>query len=176
MVFMAAQRIWETFFRKMGKSGTIFKKWTFSVLSTLHVTIGIGTIVEYFVMQRTINLGVTLLGLIMFFSAFFFRTWVINILGEYHSIHIEIREDHPLMREGPYRYIRHPYYLSVIFELLGFPLIANAYYSFLCSLFVYLPFLLIRVHFEERAMTEKFGDAYLKYKSETWRFLPIKRK
>jgi protein-S-isoprenylcysteine O-methyltransferase Ste14 len=173
MVFMTAERLWETFFKKRGKRGEIVKKWTFPVLVVIHVIIGVGTIVEFFLTQRKINFSITLLGLTMFTLALIGRNWASNTLGEYHSVHIEIRDDHPLIREGPYRYVRHPYYLSVIFEFLGFPLVANAYYSFLISLFVYLPFLFMRVYFEEKAMVKKFGDEYIRYKSETRVFLPL---
>ena len=174
MALMATQRVRETFFRKKIKHGRIVKKWTLPVLSTFHFAVGLGTVVEYFAVQREINLTITLLGFSMFSTAFFLRKWAIKTLGDYHSIHIEIREEHPLIREGPYRYIRHPYYLSVIMELLGFPLVANAYYSFLFSLLFYVPFLYVRVYFEEAAMVEKFGDEYLRYKSYTWGFFPIK--
>ncbi|MCX5885021.1 MAG: hypothetical protein NT096_03775 [Proteobacteria bacterium] len=175
MAFMAAQRIWETFFRKKGKKGKIIQKWTFPVLSALHFIVGIGTVIEYFAVQRTINLGVSLIGLIMFFSALTLRMRVVRTLGDYHSVHIEMREEHPLIREGPYQVMRHPYYVSVMLELLGFPLVGNAYYSFLVALFVYLPFLFLRIHFEEIAMEETFGDEYRKYKAEVPGFLPVRK-
>jgi len=172
--FMAAQRIWETFWRKKGRKGTIVRKWTFPLLSTLHFTVGIGTVVEYFLVQRPINLGIAFLGLLMFSSALILRRRVIETLGEFHSVHIAIREEHPLIGEGPYRYLRHPYYVIVILELLGFPLVANAFYAFFFSLLVYLPVLFLRVFFEEKAMEEKFGDEYLKFRSETPGFLPLR--
>lgn len=175
MALMAIQRVWETFFRKKGERGKIIKKWTFPVLSTLHFLIGIGTVIEFFVLPRKISYPVTLLGMLMFFSAFFLRRWVIRTLGPYHSVHIELRDKHPLIREGPFKLMRHPYYLSVMFELLGFPLVGNAYYSFLFSLFVYIPFLLLRVYFEEVAMEERFGEEYKRYKSEVRGFLPFKK-
>jgi len=173
---MATQRIWETFFRRKGQQGRIVKKWTFPVLSALHFSIGIGTVVEYFSVQRDINLGIALLGLVMFFSALTLRRRVIKTLGDYHSVHIEIRDEHPLIREGPYRVMRHPYYLSVMLELLGFPLVGNAYYAFLVSLCVYLPLLGVRIYFEEIAMEEKFGNEYKRYKAEVRGFLPIRKR
>ena len=93
----------------------------------------------------------------------------------YHSIHIEMREHHPLIKKGPYKYLRHPYYLAVIFEVLGFPLVPNAYYAFLFSIFTYLPLLFIRIYFEEKAMIKKFGDEYHLYKRENWGLIPFKR-
>lgn len=175
MFIMTIQRIWETFFTKKNKKGKIVKRWTFPILSTLHFIVGIGTIVEYFSVNRTINYTVTSIGFIMFMSAFILRKWAVKTLGDYHSIHIEIRVNHPLIKNGPYAYIRHPYYLSVIFELLGLPLIANAFFSFIFSLIIYVPFLLLRVYCEEKAMIKEFNDEYLEYKRETPGFLPLRR-
>lgn len=175
MFTMSVHRIWETFFRKKGKKGWIVKKWTFPVLSVLHFTVGIGTFAEYFIIKREINFVITIIGLIMFSMALLVRNWAIKTLGEYHSIHIEIREDHPLIKRGPYAYLRHPYYLSVILELLGIPLVANAAYSFIFSFAVYIPFLLLRVYFEEKTMLDKFNEKYTEYKRETWGVLPLKK-
>jgi methyltransferase len=109
----------------------------------------------------------------MFLSAFILRRWAVNALGDYHSIHIEIRANHPLIKNGPYAYLRHPYYLSVILELLGLPLVGNAFFSFVISLFLYVPFLLLRVYLEEQVMINKFNGEYIKYKKNTPGFLPI---
>jgi protein-S-isoprenylcysteine O-methyltransferase Ste14 len=175
MLLMAVQRIHETFFKKGSKKGTIVNKWTLPALSTVHFMVGIGAIVEYFLVQREVDFIITGLGFCMYFVALVLRNWAIKALGKYHSVHIEIRKDHMLIREGPYKYIRHPYYLSVIFELLGVPLIPNSYYSFYFSLAVYVPLLLTRLNFEEKALIDKLGSEYLLYKREVWGLFPIKK-
>ena len=175
MVIMAVQRIWETFFKKGRLNGKIEKKWTLSVLTIVHFTIGITCIIEYFIIQREINLFITFLGLGMFFFALVVRTWAINALGEYHSPHIELREDQPLIRTGPYKYLRHPIYFSTMFELTGFPLIPNAYYSFTIALFIYMPLLMLRLYYEEKSMDRKFGEEYQSYKKEVRALFPSRK-
>ncbi|MDY6856980.1 MAG: isoprenylcysteine carboxylmethyltransferase family protein [Thermodesulfobacteriota bacterium] len=175
MLLMAVQRIRETFFKKGKENGMIVNKWTLPALSTVHFIVGIGAIVEYFLVQREVNFIISGLGFSMYFFAFVLRSWAITTLGRYHSVHIEIKKDHMLIRRGPYKYMRHPYYLSVIFELLGVPLIPNSYYSFCVSLAVYIPLLLTRLNLEEKAMTDKLGREYLLYKREVWGLFPIKR-
>jgi protein-S-isoprenylcysteine O-methyltransferase Ste14 len=91
-------------------------------------------------------------------------------------VHIEIRDHHRLIKEGPYKYMRHPYYLSVMLELAGFPLIPNAYFSFLISLCFYFPLVFIRLYLEEIEMINKFGDSYNLYKNEIRGLLPIKKR
>ena len=171
---MSAQRVWETFLRKCKKGrGQIIHQWTLFALSAVHISIGVLTVIEYCIVDRTINYAITLLGLIVYFLSFFLRKWAIKTLGEFHSINIEIKECHQIIKEGPYKYLRHPYYLSVMLELLGFPLIPNAYFSFCCSVFVYIPLVLVRLYLEEKAMIKKFGNEYFKYKKETKGLLPF---
>lgn len=176
MVIMAIHRIWTTLIRKVGERGQIEKKWTLSALTSIHSVIGIGAIIEYFFIHREINYIISAIGFGMFFVALLIRNWAIRSLGKYHSPHIEIKKNHKLIKNGPYAYIRHPYYVSVILEILGLPLIPNSYYTFLLALFVYIPFLFIRIRFEEKVMTVTFGENYSNYKKGIPGFLPIKKR
>jgi len=176
MLMMSVYRIWETFFKKNEKEkGHIINKWTLPALSSVHFTVGIIAIIEYCIVERDINFFVTALGIFMFSFSFILRIWSIKTLGRYHSIHIEIRDHHPLIRKGPYKYLKHPYYLSLIFELLGLPLIPNTYFAFFISLFLYIPLVFIRLYLEEKAMIGKFGEEYLLYKREVSGLIPFKR-
>ena len=38
----------------------------------------------------------------------FGRQWAFNSLGKYWSVDIEIRDNHELIKNGPYKYMRHP--------------------------------------------------------------------
>lgn len=40
-------------------------------------------------------------------------------LGRNWSAAVEIKEDHALIRSGPYRYVRHPIYSGILLALLG---------------------------------------------------------
>ena len=175
MLLMAVQRIHETFFKKGRKKGAIVNKWTLVALTIVHFIVGIGAIVEYFFMQRPLNPIVTCVGFGMYFFALIGRNVAIRNLGEYHSPHIELRDEHPLIKIGLYKYLRHPIYFFTIFELLGVPLIPNSYYAFFFAILTYLPLLFVRLFYEEKAMIERFGEEYLQYKGEVWGVLPMKK-
>ena len=175
MLLMAIHRIWETFLKKGRVKGVIEKQWTLSVLTVIHVTLGVGCILEYFIMCRELNYFVTFLGVGMFFFALIGRIWAIKTLGEYHSPHIEIRKDQPLIKTGPYKYLRHPIYFFTLFELTGFTLIPNAYYSFVIALFVYNPLLMVRLYYEEQIMTKNFPEEYQQYKKEVRAIFPLRK-
>jgi protein-S-isoprenylcysteine O-methyltransferase Ste14 len=173
---MAIHRFWSTLFRIKSNRGKIENGWTLHVLTIVHFWIGICAVVEYFLIAGELNYVISLIGLIMFSIALLGRTWAENTLGKYHSAQIEIREDQPLITSGPYKYVRHPIYFFILIEILGFPLIANAYYAFALSFFLYIPLLLLRLHLEEKVLTEKFGTAYIQYKSAIPCLIPFTKR
>lgn len=70
-----------------------------------------------------------------------------------------------------YRYVRHPMMLSLMVGLWVTPhmTVGHALLSFGMTIYVF-----VGVHFEERALAEELGLAYLQYKESTPRFLPIR--
>lgn len=50
------------------------------------------------------------------------RLWVLATLGPYWTTRIITLPDAPLVRKGPYRFVRHPNYLVVAGEILALPL------------------------------------------------------
>ena len=50
------------------------------------------------------------------------RVWVIASLGPYWTTRIITLKDAPLVRRGPYKFVRHPNYLVVAGEIAVFPL------------------------------------------------------
>jgi methyltransferase len=50
------------------------------------------------------------------------RVWVIKTLGPYWTTRIISLPGVPLVKQGPYRYVRHPNYLVVAGEILALPM------------------------------------------------------
>ncbi|CAD7781220.1 MAG: Isoprenylcysteine carboxyl methyltransferase (ICMT) family protein [Candidatus Methanoperedenaceae archaeon GB50] len=174
MAIMTVHRILEMFLMtRKKKTGIIYKKWTLYALVVVHVLVGVFAVLEYFVRKRHINLFITGLGLAMFLGALILRNLAILTLGEFHSVQIELKNNHRLITNGVYGYIRHPYYLAVLFEVPSITLIPNSYYALLFSLLFYFPMLFYRIHSEELIMLKKFGHNYLRYKETVPAFFPI---
>lgn len=55
------------------------------------------------------------------------RLWVIASLGPYWTTRVITLPDQPLIRRGPYRYLRHPNYLIVAAEIAVLPLAFGAW-------------------------------------------------
>lgn len=78
-----------------------------------------------------------------------------------------------LVNDGPFRYVRHPFYASYIicYALNSFLLNDNVLY-FLCGLLSYLYYLASKKE-EENFLNSSFRDEYLHYSASTGRFFPI---
>ncbi len=55
------------------------------------------------------------------------RLWILWALGPYWTTRIITLPDAPLIRRGPYRFLRHPNYLVVVLEIAVLPLVFGAW-------------------------------------------------
>lgn len=76
-----------------------------------------------------------------------------------------------LVREGLYRYIRHPLYFSLFLFGTGVAFKGTGYEQVILAL-VNLTALFFTAKLEEKEMIIRFGDEYKKYMTETKMFLP----
>ena len=85
------------------------------------------------------------------------RIWVIVSLGRYWTTRIITLPDAPLVRTGPFRYLRHPNYLLVVAEIAVLPLAFGA--VAIAATFSALNLLLIarRIWIEERVLAPRRG-------------------
>ncbi|MFH1564071.1 MAG: isoprenylcysteine carboxylmethyltransferase family protein [Nitrospirota bacterium] len=163
------------------KHGKVEAPLSYPILLCLYLLIFIISIIEYFycrfiIQIREINLIVSGIGVLMYVGVIPLRAIAIQFLGKHISPDVKITEDHKLIKEGPYKYLRHPLALCVIIEVLGITLIPNSYYSFLIALFIFLPYMIFRTYLEEKALIDKFGQEYLDYKKQVYAFLPVKKR
>jgi protein-S-isoprenylcysteine O-methyltransferase Ste14 len=93
-------------------------------------------------------------------------------LGRQWSASLEIRESHQIVRAGVYRRIRHPMYASFwLWALAQAFLLPNAVAA-LSGLVAIAILFFTRIDYEERMLTEAFGDDYVAYMRETKRIIP----
>ena len=85
------------------------------------------------------------------------RIWVIVSLGRYWTTRIITLPDAPLVRTGPFQYVRHPNYLLVVAEIAVLPLAFGA--VAIGATFSALNLMLIarRIRIEERVLAPRRG-------------------
>jgi protein-S-isoprenylcysteine O-methyltransferase Ste14 len=111
-----------------------------------------------------LGLGITVVGLV-------FSVYARRYLGGNWSGTVTLKEGHTLVREGPYRLIRHPIYTGLIAAFAGTAL-AQGQVRGLLSLILVAGSLVVKLGREERWMGERFGDEYRHYRTHSWALLP----
>ncbi len=175
LVFLAVvslQRLLETFARRGTISGRQQMQWSFHAFFWLHVIIIAGALAEHFLLRTTLAWGWTAFGFVLYIGSVILRNIAIRALGRFWSLQIEIRQEHQLIREGIYRYLRHPAYSAITLEVLSIPLVVNAWWTMLFAAATYLPVLMLRLRQEEKALVEKFGEPYRVYQCEVGALIP----
>jgi protein-S-isoprenylcysteine O-methyltransferase len=113
------------------------------------------------------------IGLVLFVLGLIVRWVAIIHLGRFFTVNVTIAKDHQLITTGPYRYVRHPSYTGTLLIFLGFGLCMLNIFSLSA---VFLPIaaaFLWRMHVEETALREAFGERYREYASRTRRVIPL---
>ena len=97
--------------------------------------------------------------------------WAFRNRGKNLTDTVVTRREHTLVTTGPYRYVRHPFYIAVALSMLGNALAAANWFLLIGGAVVFT-LLAIRTRIEEEQLAARFGDAYRAYLGRTGRFLP----
>jgi len=99
-----------------------------------------------------------------------FSVWARRHLGRNWSQQVVVKEDHTLVRTGPYRYVRHPIYTGILLGMLGMAIAIGHWRVLLGFAFMLLSFT-IKSRYEERRMRETFSE-YADYQRRTAALIP----
>ena len=111
------------------------------------------------------------LGVVLFAAGGALRIWPVFVLGHRFSGLVAIQPEHTLVTNGIYRVIRHPSYLGLLINSLGWSLAFRSGIGVLLTALL-IPPLLARINAEENLLQSHFGDGYNAYRSRTWRLIP----
>ena len=97
--------------------------------------------------------------------------WTFRTLGTNITDTVVTRRVHTLVTTGPYRIVRHPFYVASAFAIIANTLAtANWFIGVMGAVATTL--LVIRTTIEEEHLVRRFGEEYLRYTKETGRFVP----
>jgi protein-S-isoprenylcysteine O-methyltransferase Ste14 len=111
------------------------------------------------------------LGVILFAAGGALRIWPVFVLGHRFSGLVAIQPEHSLVTSGVYGVIRHPSYLGLLINSLGWALAFRSVIGVLLTALT-IPLLLARIHAEETLLKSQFGDEYDIYRARTSRLIP----
>jgi len=117
------------------------------------------------------NLGY-LIGFSLFIIGLILQGVAEATLGKYYLPSIGTVEGQKIIKNGIYKYIRHPGYLGEILIFFGLGFVTYSLLGILGAFIVTLMVYAGEVIPEEKYMLEKFGKEYEEYMKETFRFIP----
>jgi protein-S-isoprenylcysteine O-methyltransferase Ste14 len=97
--------------------------------------------------------------------------WVFHSLGRNLTDTVVTRREHTLVTHGPYRWVRHPFYVVGFLGLLAIALMTANWFIALTGAVV-IALLVYRTGTEEAKLIERFGDEYMAYRERTGAFFP----
>jgi len=112
------------------------------------------------------------LGLLMVVLGLAFAVWARAHLGRNWSGTVTVKEDHELIRTGPYGMVRHPIYAGLLFAILGSTVAFGEWRGLLAFGLLTIAFL-FKLRREERFMSESFPNDYARYRVEVPALIPF---
>jgi protein-S-isoprenylcysteine O-methyltransferase Ste14 len=113
-----------------------------------------------------------LAGVLLTITGCGFAIWARACLGSNWSATVTVKQDHELIRSGPYALVRHPIYSGLLLATAGTALVVGEVRAAIAFAIVFAA-LLVKAGREERFMTQQFGGEYLRYSSEVKRLVPF---
>lgn len=155
--------------RRKGRLSSVVWIWLVAALSIIAANAALFLIQARFPGNSSIY---TAIAAMLILAGLGIRWWAIVTLGRFFSVDIAVQEQHRIVQEGPYRWIRHPAYTGLLIIFLG---VGIAFRNWVSLVLIVLPIttlFLYRIRIEEAALSEELGTAYLEYRKKTKRLLP----
>ena len=111
------------------------------------------------------------LGVVLFIAGGALRLWPVFVLGDRFSGLVAIQPGHALVTSGIYGTIRHPSYLGLIVNALGWALAFRSGVGVVLAALTLVP-LVARIRAEEALLASQFGAEYAAYRARTSRLVP----
>ena len=127
-----------------------------------------GFLTGHFLPENALTDGI---GTLMVALGFAFAIWARHRLGANWSSAVTLKEEHTLIRSGPYAIVRHPIYSGMLLAIAGTAIVFGQWRDLLAFGFA-LAGLIYKAHIEEQRMRATFSD-YENYRRETAALIPF---
>lgn len=115
--------------------------------------------------------AVPVVGAIIVAAGLGFSVWARRHLGGNWSAAVTVKEEHTLVRTGPYTYVRHPIYTGLLLAFLGTTIAIGEWYA-LIAFALAITSLVFKSRLEERRLRDMFPQ-YDQYRRESSALIPF---
>lgn len=126
--------------------------------------------IEVALFHRPFLIWLGIPALIVLVAANALRIWAIRALSVHWNMQIVASQSLGAVSTGPYRWIRHPNYVAVFFEVAALPLVHTAWLTALVATLAHIALLKGRIAAEERILMS--DPAYVRQMGSKPRFVP----
>ena len=162
------------------RGGRQWPLWT----QVLMILLGLGLCVPLFyygwtpllLLALNVDIALDVLGLAIYVAGLSFTLWARRTLGKFWGLStsrdVKLLDDHQLIQNGPYAFVRHPMYFGWWAAMLGLTLMYPVWAVFLLLVFSIISFS-GRAHREEAVLATRFGNDWVEYSQKTKFIIPL---
>jgi protein-S-isoprenylcysteine O-methyltransferase Ste14 len=125
--------------------------------------------------RRTPSAGAFTAAIVLFAVAALLSWRSVPALGPQWRVDAGLAADHRLVRTGPYRWLRHPIYSSMLWLLLGTGILLTPSRLFATAVVLFFAGTEIRVRIEDRLLAGRFGSDWRAYRAAVPAYIPFLR-
>src|SRR5580765_5310591 len=125
-----------------------------------------------FAVRETVNIGLSILSMLVAVASVWFSAAAIRTLGQQWSLAARVLEGHKLVTQGPYSVVRNPIYTGMLGMLLATGLAVSHWLGLVIAIVVFAIGTVIRVRSEEKLLREMFGGEFDEYASTVPAVIP----
>jgi len=117
--------------------------------------------------------SIRIIGLCLFVVFSWSQVWAFRSLGKSYAQDIVILKEHKLNTGGPFKFIRHPQYLSQILSDLGAGLALMSFLVIPIVVLLEMPLFILRALSEEKILAKHFKEDFSNYKKRSGFMFPF---
>jgi methyltransferase len=156
--------------RLLGEGADEIAPWVFCMMAPVYSLVFPSAVAEHLLLRRRPPPAFVAAMIVLFLLAKGLKAWAIASLGGLWTMRVVLPRSLRIVTAGPYRHLRHPNYVAVLFEVLALPLAGGAWITAAAGTVLFTALLWARVRTEERALLSRPG--YAAAMKDVRRFVP----
>lgn len=114
-----------------------------------------------------------LIGLLIFIVFSWLQVWAYKTMGKNYSQEVIISKKQELVTSGPFKFVRHPQYISQLLSDIGAGVALASYLVLPIVILILIPLFVLRAILEEKLLLKRFPEEYKEYKKKTGFLIPF---